>query len=244
LHGVPQSTIFAIDTGGDRCVLALAQGARVDTLVGAPGHTHLEQVMPMVEALFARGGLPPQQCDAFAFASGPGSFTGLRVACTIAQGLALGAARPVVAVGHLDALVEVAAAALESEPVGRPRRALAAIDARMQQVYWCVYETAGRGWRKLVDPGVCDAAELTALVGRWRPDFCAGAASWLGRYIADRATRVVDAAVDGVTIARMAQARFAQKEFLPPEQAAPVYVRDRVAQTVAERREIRLERST
>ena len=223
--------------------------------------------MPMVEALFARCGLQPSDCDAFAYASGPGSFTGLRVACTIVQGLALGAGRPVVAVGHLRALLAVACAA--PQPVmARARRGLVMIDARMRQVYWAAYESdrgagavapedaregateyaaqysmnaatdvADQGqWRECAPPSLCDEGALPALVAAWQPDFIAGAATWLGTLSGVRGTAIVDAALDGTTLVRLAVERFQAGAMRAPELALPEYVRDHVALTVAQRR--------
>lgn len=182
---VAVTTLFVIETAGDFCSLALARAGAIDTLRSAPGHNHLEHVMPMVEALFARHGIAPAQCDAFAFASGPGSFTGLRVACTIVQGLALGADRPVIAVGNLLAL---AAGATASGAGGGHRRVLSAVDARMQQAYVAVHEGAGTKWHTLLAPCVVGAGALPALVRQWQPDVCAGDAVWLrGRLDADAA---------------------------------------------------------
>lgn len=170
------TTIFVIDTAGDFCSLALARDGAVDTLRSAPGHNHLEHVMPMVEALFARHAITPAHCDAFAFASGPGSFTGLRVACTIVQGLALGADRPVIAVGNLLAL---AAGAIAAGSANAHRRVLSAVDARMQQAYVAVHEGAGTQWQAMLPPSVVDARAVPALVRQWQPDLCAGDAAWI-----------------------------------------------------------------
>ncbi|SPJ17833.1 O-sialoglycoprotein endopeptidase [Burkholderiales bacterium] len=230
-------TIFAIDTAGEHCSLALSRGAGVETVFGEAGHTHLEHVMPMIERLFARCSLRPEQCDAFAYGSGPGSFTGLRVACTIVQGLALGTGKPVISVGNLAALACAGDAAAPRQTAGRGRRrALVATDARMQQAYWAVYEQAGGGWTELAPPALCGVNELSQMISDWQVDFCAGSASWLRPHMDAGGPALRDVSVDGAIIARLAQGKFALGEVLPPERALPAYVRDRVAQTVAERR--------
>jgi tRNA threonylcarbamoyladenosine biosynthesis protein TsaB len=231
-------TLFVIDTAGERCSLALLHDGAVDLVRGAPGHTHLEHVMPMVEALFARHALAPARCASFAFGSGPGSFTGLRVACTIVQGLAFGAGRPVIAVGNLAAL---AARACEGEqPVARQRRVMAALDARMNQAYVAVLEGSGATWRALLEPCLIDAGQLPAVAARWQPEFCAGDAGWLERWLGPHGLPGVlalrDAAVDAAVIARLARERLVRGEVLAPERALPEYVRNEVAQTVAQRR--------
>ncbi|SPE29653.1 putative tRNA threonylcarbamoyladenosine biosynthesis protein TsaB [Burkholderiales bacterium] len=229
-------TIFAIDTAGERCALALAHGAGVQTLLGEAGHTHLELVMPMIDRLFARGRLRPEQCDAFAFGSGPGSFTGLRVACTIVQGLALGTGRPTIALGNLQ-LLAVAADAADGGPaaMGRRCRYFVATDARMEQAYWAVYEQENGVWTEAAPPSLCEAGDLPRMISLWQPDCCAGNASWIHRHIGEAAVAVRDAVIEGAILARLARDKFARGEVLAPELALPAYVRERVALTVTER---------
>jgi tRNA threonylcarbamoyladenosine biosynthesis protein TsaB len=232
----PDSTLLALDCAGERCTLALRRGAHEWLAAGAPGQTHLEHVLPLVEQLFARAALRPADCDAFAFACGPGSFTGLRVACTVVQGLALGAERPVVPVGHLDVLVRAAGA--PADPDGAA--ALALLDARMDQTYFAPYVRAAGHWRAAAPAQVGGRAELREALAQWRPAFCAGEGAWIGRYIGGGAV-VREAKVEAGLVARMAQERLALGQGQAPELALPLYVRDRVAQTVAQRRAARAE---
>jgi len=194
--------------------------------------------MPMIEALFARHGITPAQCDAFAYASGPGSFTGLRVACTLVQGLALGAGRPVIAVGNLLALAAGAAAGGDAAVPVR-RRVLAAVDARMQQAYVAIVEGAGTDWQILLPPAVIATTGLAALAADWRPDICAGDAGWLGANLSANVAGVPscirDARVDAGVLARLALDRLARGAVLGPEAAVPDYVRNDVARTVVQR---------
>lgn len=190
--------------------------------------------MPMVERLFADCALRPQDCDAFAFANGPGSFTGLRVACTLVQGLALGSGRPVVEVGHLDALLRAALeAGGQDSPAGT--RVATLLDARMQQAYWCVHEQGPDGWRCVEAPAVGGIAELSAALERWQPARCAGDLPWLRGYIGGLGFALQEASVDAAVVARMALEKLARGLVVAPEAAAPVYVRERVALTVQER---------
>jgi len=230
--------IFAIDTATERCCLALSRGAEIQTLQGEPGHTHLEHVLPMIERLFADACLRPEQCAAFAFGSGPGSFTGLRVACTIVQGLALATDRPVIALGSLQLLAAAAQMYLTPSPppAGARRRILAAVDARMQQAYWAVYDHRNGAWSEEAPPSLVEADALAQLVSDWKPDCCAGNATWLRRYVGGGAVAVQDVAVEPAVMARLAQDKYTRGELLPPEQALPAYVRERVAWTVSERR--------
>lgn len=238
MHNIAVPTIFAIDTAGERCCLVLTHGAEVHTLLGEPQFAHLEQVMPMIDRLFANAQLRPEDCDAFGFGSGPGSFTGLRVACTIVQGLALATNRPVIAVGNLLLLAAAAhKGGLRPPGAGARSRILAAIDARMQQAYWAVYDYSDGAWSEAVPPSLCEATSLQEAVSVWQPTGCAGNAAWLQRHVGQApSTRLCDVAVESAVLAQMVQEKFFRGELIAPEQALPAYVRDRVALTVSERR--------
>jgi tRNA threonylcarbamoyladenosine biosynthesis protein TsaB len=243
---LPVPTLFAIDTAGEHCSLALLRDGHRVQVQGESGRTHLEHVMPMVDELFASQGIAPSDCDAFAFGSGPGSFTGLRVACTLVQGLAFGTRRPVIAVGNLEAIA--VQAAVEPPPPARQgsQRVLVAVDARMSQAYLAVFSGAASRWDTLQPASLVDAADLPALVRHWRPQVCAGEANWLGRCLgragdigggaqaAQWALR--NAVADAGAIITLAEAKLARGDVLPPERATPQYVRDDVARTVAQRR--------
>ena len=128
------STVLAIDTAIDVCSVAVLHGGQVTELVETVGHKHSERVLPMIDAAFSQAGLVLRDIDVFAFGAGPGSFTCLRIACGIAQGLAYGKRKQVAPVGNLRAL---AARAFSSIADGD--RLLAAIDARMNEAYCAVY---------------------------------------------------------------------------------------------------------
>ena len=232
------TTLFVIDTAADFCSLALVLGGDLHIARSPAGHNHIEHVMPMIEELFAGNGVTPDQCDAFAYASGPGSFTGLRVACTVVQGLALGSGRPVIAFGNLLALA-AGAVVPDGGLANAQRRVLAAVDARMQQAYVAVHEGAGTQWRTLLPPTLVAVGDLPALAGQWQPDVCAGNAAWLNKTLAgtDAALlqRVRDAQVDPAVLARLALDRLEHGEVLAPGLAVPDYVRNDVARTVAQR---------
>ena len=121
--------LLAIDTSTDACSAALAiEGAVVERCALTP-RGHAEHILPMVEALLGEAGLSLAGLDALAFGRGPGSFTGVRIAAGVIQGLALGTNLPVVPVSSLAALAQGAGA----------DRILAALDARMDEVYWGAY---------------------------------------------------------------------------------------------------------
>jgi len=120
--------LLALDTSTEACTVAIAVDGRAMERFSVGGN-HSEQILPMVQELLAEAGASLKELDAVVFGRGPGSFTGLRIAAGVTQGLAFGADRPVVPVSSLAALAQGQNA----------DRVLAAFDARMQQVYWGAY---------------------------------------------------------------------------------------------------------
>jgi tRNA threonylcarbamoyladenosine biosynthesis protein TsaB len=166
--------ILAIESSSELASVALYQiddQSPAANLTGANGvvrhravrgvQSHSENILPMVQALLAEAGIVLGQCDAIAFGAGPGSFTGVRTACAIAQGLAYGCGAPVVAVDTL------AAAALACFEKSMEADVVVALDARMGQVYWAKYtfdlvETAE--YKNVIPPRLDDPASLAALL--------------------------------------------------------------------------------
>lgn len=228
-------TLLAIDTATEVCSVALARDGCITEHAETVGQTHSERILPMVQALLREAGLQLSDCDAIAFGAGPGAFTGLRIACGVAQGLAFGAGRPVVAVGNLEAL---ALAASETAPGAG--RVLTAIDARMHEVYWAAYSIDAGSVTELRAPALAPASDLAAICRQQAPDLVAGNAL---RSFPEVAALVAcatapGAAASAATIARLASVKFARGGALPAHLAAPVYVRDHVALTIDERRAV------
>src|SRR5688572_28611840 len=141
----------ALESSTEWCSVALWRDGEIAALERRAGNRHSELALPMLESLLHRFGLRPADLEAVAFGAGPGSFTGLRIACGLAQGLALPRGIPVLVVSTLEALAE------ES---GAPR-VIACIDARMREVYYAVLEREPRGWREVIAPQ-CVAPSLVA----------------------------------------------------------------------------------
>src|SRR5271167_1775066 len=140
--------ILALDASTDVCAAALGDGASWGERVESAGQRHSELLLPMVHALLSEARLELTDLDGIAFGAGPGSFTGLRIACGVVQGLALGASLPVIAVATLEAMAETARSRSGCT------RVIAALDARMQEVYLAAYEHDGTRWRETVPPCV------------------------------------------------------------------------------------------
>jgi tRNA threonylcarbamoyladenosine biosynthesis protein TsaB len=228
------SRLLAVDTATEVCSVALALGTTIVERIEVVGQSHSERVLPMIQALLAAEGVELADLEAIAFGAGPGAFTGLRIACGVAQGLAFGIERPVIPIGNLTAL---ARAAKRSNPGAR--KVLAAIDARMSEAYWAVYEFASDDTeREVAAPALASAVDLPALVRRFSVDLVAGNALqvFAGFASAVHCATAPDARADAGVIARLAVRRLQAGDVLAPEQAGPLYVRNRVALTIEERR--------
>jgi len=190
---------------------------------------HSEMLVPMIRRVLDRARLAPTQMDAFGFGQGPGSFTGIRIACGIVQGLAFAARRPVVPVPSLAALAEQS----------NEGRVIVALDARMGEAYLAAYARNGGEWDEVIAPRLADAASLPPLPGRrW-----AATGSGFDRHawLRDAYRDSVEMRFEGDlpragAVARIAARRFARGGGVAAAQAAPLYLRDKVALTAEERR--------
>ncbi|WP_287496803.1 tRNA (adenosine(37)-N6)-threonylcarbamoyltransferase complex dimerization subunit type 1 TsaB [Pandoraea sp. CB10b_02] len=237
-------TFLALDTSTEFCSVAVY---RHDPASGAPAlvvERHLDtgpvsstHILPAAREVLREAGVALAGCDAIAFGAGPGSFTGLRTACGVAQGLAFGAGLPVVPVGTLLACAEAARASRADA-----RRVLVALDARMNEAYWADYawDAAAGEWQEVRAPSL-DAAEQVRA-----PDaafvVAGNAATAFGeRLQAAAAAQAVlaDAMPRARYVAELAARAFARGEAIPADQAMPVYIRNKVAQTTAEREAIK-----
>src|SRR5208282_3002390 len=146
--------ILALDASTDVCTVAVGDGVSWGHRVENAGQRHSELLLPMVRELLGEARLELRDLDGIAFGVGPGSFTGLRIACGVTQGLALGANLPVIGVVTLEAMAETA-----RRQSGRTR-VIAALDARMHEVYFAAYEHDGARWLPRLAPGVAAPGEV------------------------------------------------------------------------------------
>ncbi len=224
--------LLALDTATEACSVALLQGdALIDASELAP-RRHAERVLPMAEALLAEAGLVRSQIDGIAVGRGPGAFTGVRLAVSVAQGLAFALDIPVVTVSSL--------AALAMEAPADDAATLAVIDARMGEIYAGCFRRGDDGLAVALDEErVCRADDLVLpraqawnVVGTgwggYEPVLRDKLPSPPRRAEAERYPQARH-------VARLAMPRFAAGDTLEPEQVLPVYLRDKVAQTLRER---------
>jgi tRNA threonylcarbamoyladenosine biosynthesis protein TsaB len=223
--------VLALETSTDRLSVALGTGGRTLAFDQPAGQRHAELVLGAIEALLVEAGLARGALDGIAFGAGPGSFTGVRIACGVAQGLALALDRPVVAVSTLESLAE------QTEAL----RVAACLDARIGEVYFAAYERARRGerWQEVVPARLCTPATLPTLPGgKWTgvgSGFAAHEAP-LRALLGDAIGAVrADVVPTASAILALALPRFAAGEGTDAAAAQPVYLRDKVALTVDER---------
>lgn len=190
-----------------------------------------EVLLPWANQLLAEAGLTWRQLDGLAFGAGPGGFTGLRLACGVVQGLAFGLAVPVVPVGTLAALALAAGA----------ERVLACLDARMNEVYLGAYQVAGEVVTEIAAPTVGAGHTASLPPGAdWHgagDGFATAAGAAIAERMGGRLVAVAAAAAPTASaVARLAAPRLAVGAGVDAAAAVPLYVRDKVALTTAERR--------
>jgi tRNA threonylcarbamoyladenosine biosynthesis protein TsaB len=220
----PNLKLLALDTATEACSAALLTGGEVQARCEFTSHGHSDLILNMLDALLAEGGIPLSSLDALAFGRGPGSFTGVRIGASVAQGIAFAYDLPVLPISSLAALAQMSG----------EKKVLAAIDARMGEVYWGVYEQgtdslvalkgveqvcppqavplvegddwfgAGTGWREYSDKLY---SRLEKRVGRWEAEHYPHASA----------------------TARLGAVAFARGEAVVAELALPVYLRNSVA---------------
>lgn len=225
--------LLAIDSSTEVMSVALSREGTTWVFEGDGGAQASQRLLPEVMAMLSRAGVPLAEIDAVGFGRGPGAFTGLRSACSVAQGLALGAGKPVLA---LDSLLLVAQDALDGAGAAAAD-CWVAMDARMDEVYAAHYRFAQGRWAVLASPMLC---RPEALVARWAqaPAGCvAGTAltAFGDRLPTGAALRRPSTGSRAAALARLAEAAWRDGAAIDAALALPVYLRDKVAQTTAER---------
>lgn len=253
--GAMTAHLLALETSGSLCGVALiSRHADGRTTVSRQEHDavgeHAERMLPMVDTLLAERGLGRQALSAVAFGQGPGGFTGLRVACGVAQGMAFALDIPVVPVVSLLAVAQRDA---DTTPQAAEAVRVVVQDARMGEIYLAAYAPAAAGgWDILQAPMLLAADDLVL----WLEQACAephglprpGTLRLIGDGLhlcrgVDSFSRTAGWVLeqgqalrpDAVSVARLGMALFLAGRHVPAEQAAPLYVRDKVAFTTRER---------
>ncbi len=227
---------LALDAATEACSVALITDDGVFGEFKEVGRGHADEILAMVERTLAAAGIMLSQLDTLIAGIGPGSFTGVRISVSVAQGLAFGAGLPVVAVSSLEALAEKALRDLARDA---PQQVLACLDARMGEVYWgCFSADAVQGLIARSAPAVGAAASV-------RVPFVDGFYG-IGRGLAAYRTLEslpgiqllpgsADALPDAHDMLELGTIRFRAGAALDPAELAPLYLRDKVAFTEMER---------
>lgn len=221
---------LVIDTSTEWCSAALWLDGRIQARRALAGQRHSSLLLPMVDELLREAGMSLRQLDGIGYGVGPGSFTGLRIACAVTQGLAFGADLPVVGVSTLESIAEQADA----------KQVLTVLDARMAEVYWAAYQRDGTGWRAVSEPQLA-LPESVAVPsgGEWvgAGNGFAALGDVLRPRLASQLARIDDALMpDAAAMAPLAAEAFERGEGMDAALAAPIYLRDKVALTIDERR--------
>ena len=221
--------LLALDTSSEYCSAALWIDGKLCVRDVRAGQRHSELLLGMIDELLDEGGLELRSLDGIAYGEGPGSFTGLRIACGVVQGLAFGADLPVVGIGTLIAMAEGTGA----------QRVVCCLDARMNEVYFAAYMRADSGWRTVHEPRVCAPDALPDVSGDgWTG--CGSGFAVYGDILAARYEHNIvatdpDRYAHARDIAALAAPSFAAGEARSAEHAIPVYIRDKVALRIDER---------
>ncbi|MEN9315868.1 MAG: hypothetical protein RIS35_2261 [Pseudomonadota bacterium] len=244
--------LLAIGTSTDWCSVSLLvrdpDGTRTASADERAGQSQSRRLLPMIESLLRENNLAMSDLDAIAFDAGPGAFTSLRIGCGVAQGLGFALSIPLIPVGSLEALAEQ----------GGADWTLAATDARMSEVYWAVLRRDGDRLVAVCPPKARDVRDPAAMLVDWRaivPER-PGAATMLAIGDAFERHPQLRAAVAAaglpiatppfpasLAIVRLAAIRFDAGDCVPARDAAPLYVRDKVALDVDEQRALRAARA-
>jgi len=226
----PSAPLLAFDTSTELLSVALWHQGQLRTHSGAGGAQASATLIPAAQALLADAGIGFAQLGAIVFGRGPGSFTGLRTACAVAQGLAYGATPAGLPVLAVDTLLAVAEDARHRHGAGR---VVAAMDARMDEVYTCAYRyDAQRGQWHMDGELAVLAPEAVVVPAGWT--LAGNARAAYGERIAPGAP-ALGAQPGAEALLRLAPALIAAGHLVPAAAALPLYIRDKVAKTTAER---------
>ena len=221
--------VLALETSTEYCSVALWDDGALVERSELAGQKHSEILMAMLDEVLKQGGVKLAELDGIAFGMGPGSFTGVRIACGVTQGLTLGADLAVAGICTLQALAEASGQA----------RVIAALDARMGEIYHAAYEKRDGVWATVSEPHLCKPEDAPPVPGNgW---FGAGSGFALhGEVLSSRYAGQLQgmdgaAVPQAAAIAALGTVQFAQGRGVDAAEALPLYLRDKVALKTSER---------
>jgi len=233
--------LLAIDTSTDFCSVAASRGAELFSRHERAGRRQAERILDIINEVLSEARLEIAQIQGIAYGAGPGSFTGLRIAAGVTQGLALARGIGVIGVGTLLALVEQAVedAAEQAAEKSACDRVIACLDAHMDEVYHAAYRRAGDGWEEVSAPGVYKPEAVPiASGGKWLGcgDGFVAYRERLAARLGESVSAIrAEATPTARAVLKLAAPRFAAGEASDAATAMPVYLRDKVALKTSER---------
>jgi tRNA threonylcarbamoyladenosine biosynthesis protein TsaB len=230
--------LLALDTSTEVLSLALQLGDKTLTHSQIAGNATSQLILPQIQLLLDTANLKLDDLDGIAFGAGPGAFTGVRIACGVAQGLGFGANLPVVGVSTLLALAEASG----------EDNVIACLDARMGEIYHAAFQKQQNTWHEMIETQVCKPEDTPLLASR-ASQMMMHENAWVGvgsgwavygeilstNYAQNLSKVLVEITPSAAAILRLAKPIFAAGLAKPASEAAPIYVRNRVALTLAER---------
>jgi tRNA threonylcarbamoyladenosine biosynthesis protein TsaB len=221
--------ILAFDTSTEYLSLALLKGSETFNYDCNAGQTHSQIILPQIQALLDLANLQLSDLHCIAFGAGPGSFTGVRIAAGVAQGLGFGAKLPVVSVCTLLALAEASGA----------DKVIACLDARMGEVYHAAYEKIDDAWQCIIEPGLYKPDAVPVIKGTGWVGAGSGWQTYTEQLSAVYAEQLQSTQPQllpsSAAILKLALPIFAKGEAKSASEAMPIYIRNRVALKTAER---------
>jgi tRNA threonylcarbamoyladenosine biosynthesis protein TsaB len=230
--------ILAIETATEACSAALAIGDNIITRFEIAPREHTKRILNMMDDVLAQAGVKLAQVDAVAFSRGPGAFTGVRIATGVAHGVALSIDKPLLPISTLAAIAQ------QMQEEQGAEHCLAALDARMEEVYWGTYSIENglmtlQGAEAVNKPEILQLATL--LSSEATIEWVAAGSGWdayeqqLTVENISNLKKVDNILPSAQYIARLAIKDYQAGKAVDAEQAQPIYLRDKVAQTIAER---------
>ena len=220
-------TLLALDTSTEACSVALLHNGERIYLDELAERTHTKRILPMIEQLLAQSELKLNQIDALVFGRGPGSFTGVRVGASVAQGLAFGADLPVIPISNLTAMAQAAYEQYQAEQVA------AAIDARMNEMYFSQLKAQKvrlenqdfLQWQLLVDEQVGSVDKFNQQIVDLAEDWFKVGTGWKAYFMEDSVKINLPSAQYMLSLALP---YFLQKQWISAAEIEPVYLRNEV----------------
>jgi len=221
--------LLALDNSTEFLSLALQADDKLFSHYENVGQTASQLILPQIQALLSETSLMLADLDGISFGAGPGAFTGVRIACGVAQGLGFGANLPVVGVNTLMAMAEASG----------EDKVIACLDARMGEVYHAAYIKQNGSWVEIATTTVCKPEASPVLDGGEWVGVGSGWAVYgevLSTIYAENLAKIMpEVSPRAEAILKLAQPVFAAGKARPAAEAAPIYIRNRVALTSLER---------